>query len=93
MIFETTAVVLVAFSPLCTRVAMHRLKTDMIYVLGKTTTCATSEDERERIRRNAHAHAGRSSDPSWAHPTSFPELLSNDLVGLDELSNASVDAH
>ena len=67
---------------------------DMIYVLGKTTTCATSIRTRESVYTNyAHAHAGRSSDPSRVHPASFPELLSDDFVGLDEFSNASVDAH
>jgi hypothetical protein len=29
---------------------------DMIYVLGKTTTCATSEDERESVYAEMHMH-------------------------------------
>lgn len=83
----------------CVQTVVHACSYASIKERGVISILAYARQARkgktERIRRYAYYAyaAGRSSDPSWIHPTCFPELLSNDLVGLYEFSNASVDAH
>ena len=90
-------VVLITFSPLCMRVAM-RIQRDIWYMFQANQTQArrgTREESAytDTLAYNADARAGRSSYTTRVHPTGLPELLPNDLIGLDEFSNASVDAN